>query len=368
MRLALALLVVGCSQHHPSDPPEIAKPAVAPKGGNVNNYVQQAAVDSVVLTPAGLVGNIVTSMLAFAPDGKSWASAFAVDVRFFEGLREVRRISQMNSAAGSIGFSPDGKTLRLGNHDVDVATGTLAKQPDMPDLAAWASAAGLPAPAALSWPAARKSDDGTLLVVAATGATTDRRGGYQEPQTGDRDWVFAVDGATRKPLATLWHGRGAATVIAISEHHVATGGPVRVFARDALTKQLVAGESLHSLAALAWAPGGDLLAAIGETKTIVVWRTGAWGAPAARWESGGDYHSAIAFHPTRPLLAVCNQDGHLRIYGVAAAQLAKPPLLLDREVGGAASAIAFTPDGSGVLVAAGHPANQVLRFDVTAKP
>jgi hypothetical protein len=133
-------------------------------------------------------------MLAFAPDGKSWASAFAVDVRFFEDLREVRRISQMNTAAGSIGFSPDGKTLRLGNHDVNVATGTLAKQPDMPDLAAWASATGLPAPAQLSWPAARKSDDGTLLVVAATGATADRRDGYQEPKTGDRDWVFALDG------------------------------------------------------------------------------------------------------------------------------------------------------------------------------
>jgi hypothetical protein len=49
MRLALALLVVGCSQHRPSDPPEIVKPAVVPKGGNVKNYVQQAAVDSVVL-------------------------------------------------------------------------------------------------------------------------------------------------------------------------------------------------------------------------------------------------------------------------------------------------------------------------------
>jgi WD40 repeat protein len=115
---------------------------------------------------------------------------------------------------------------------------------------------------------------------------------------------------------------------------------------------------------VAWSPGETLLGAIGDGKKIAVWRGGAWAEPAASWEIGNDYQSALAFHPTRPLLAVGNRDGHVRIYGVAEAQLAKPPLLVDRDVGGMVSAVAFSPDGATLLVSAGPPAKQITRFSV----
>ena len=68
------------------------------------------------------------------------------------------------------------------------------------------------------------------------------------------------------------------------------------------------------------------------------------------------------------MLAVANHDGHVRIYGVADGQLAKPPLLLDKDVGGDIRGIAFSADGAGLWVAAGPPAGKVYRFTVAATP
>jgi WD40 repeat protein len=351
MRFVLALLAVGCS-HHSSDSPEVVQ---APKGDTMKSYAQQ--VNSAALTPVGSVDNLLTELLAVAPEGATWASVFSANVRFFEGVRETRAITQQHTAAASIGFSPDGKTLRLGLHDVDVATGALAPQPPVPDLAAWATAAGLPAPPTLALPAARKSDDGNLIVVGATGVTRDRKAGLEKPRSGDVDWLIALDGATRTPLAVLWHGRGPITAIAISARHVAAGGnPVHVFARDALAKELRAGGGPPQVSALAWSPGGELLAAIGGGKRVAVWRVDRFDAPAASWDDGGDYQSGIAFHPTRPLLAVGNRDGHVRIFGVADAQLATPPLLVDRYIGKSVSAVAFAPDGTLYVAAEGRVA------------
>jgi len=184
----------------------------------------------------------------------------------------------------------------------------------------------------------------------------------------DNDWLIARDGAWQ-PVAAMWHGRGAVTQIAIGERFVAAGGsgPVHVFARDALTKELVA-STLTGTIGVAWAPGDAMLAWAGDGKHVVVWRTGAWGSPAATWEVGNDYQSAVAFHPTRPVLAVASHDGHVRLYGVATGELAKPPLLLDHNVGGDIRSIAFSADGAGLWVAAGPPAGKVFRFAVAATP
>lgn len=365
-------LGLGCTRSDPSDftQPTASRraPAVAPKGSKVKSYLQQPPVSAVTLTPIGAVANDYMVMLAVAPDSKAWACAWASGVRFFAGDHELRAISQQHNAAGAIGFSPDGATLRLGMHDVDVATGALKPQPDVPNLAAWATAGGLPSPPTLAMAAARKSDDGSLIVVGATGATRDRRTGLQQPATGDPDWLIALDGTTRKPTQALWHGRGAVIAIAISDHHVAAAGhgPVRVFARDALTKAIELGGDLPTASSVAWAPDGAMLSAIGE-RTVAVWRTGQWDAPAASWQVGGDYQGASAFHPSHPLLAVGSRDGHVRIYGVADAQLAQHAVLADLDVGGPVSGLAFSPDGATLLVAAEAPAKQIKRFDIAAR-
>jgi hypothetical protein len=341
-------------------------PAGAPKGNTVKSYEHEAAVTAVALTPAWSVADELGGLLAVAPDGRRWALATLAAVRFFDGDKETRAVSVPNGAA-SIRFSADGKTLHLGSHDVDAATGAVTTANAPADLAPWAKQAGLPAPASLGLGATVASADGALIVGAASDSAFDRRG-PMPPQPGvDRDWLIALDRAW-KPLAAMWHGRGAVTQIAIGERFVAAGaGPVRVFARDALTKELGT-STFASTIGVAWAPGDALLAAVGDGKRVAVWRGGAWGAPAATWEVGGDYQSAVAFHPARPVLAVANHDGHVRLYGVAGGQLGKPPLLLDKDVGGDIRGLAFGADGAGLWVAAGPPAGKVFRFTLAATP
>jgi hypothetical protein len=212
------------------------------------------------------------------------------------------------------------------------------------------------------------SADGKLIIGGASDSAFSRRGPMPPTPGIDRDWLIALDGAWQ-PLAVMWHGIGVVNQIAIGERFVAAGGvgPARIFARDALTKQLAASPFSGTIG-ITFAPGDALLAVAGDGKKIAIWRAGAWAAPAASWEVGNDYQAAIAFHPTQPVLAAANHDGHVRFYGVAEAQLARPPLLLEQDVGGDIRGIAFGPDGTSLWVAAGPPAGKVFRFAVTAAP
>jgi hypothetical protein len=339
----------------------------APKGNTVKSYEQRAEVTGVALTPAGSVADALGGLLAVAPDGRRWALATLASVRFFDGDKETRAVHVPNGAT-QIRFSADGRTLHLGSHDVDAATGvvTTAKAPS--NLAPWVKQAGLPAPAQLGLGAVAASADGTLIVGGASDSAFDRRGPMLPAAGADSDWLIALDGAW-KPLAVMWHGRGAISQISVGERFVAAGGtgPVRIFARDALTKEL--GTSpFRGTIGVAWAPGDALLAAVGGGKQVAVWLAGSWGAPAAGWEVGGAYQSAVAFHPARPVLAVANHDGHLRLYGVAAGQLAKPPLLLDKDAGGDIRGIAWSADGARLWIAAGPPAGKVLQLTVAVTP
>lgn len=351
-------LAPGCSR---------AAPADAPKGKTVKSYEQEPTVTAVALTVAGSVADELGGLVAVAPDGKRWALASLAGARLFDGDRETRTVAVPNGAT-AIRFSADGKTLHLGSHDVDAATGsvTTAKAPS--DLAPWAKQAGLVPPDALGLRATVASSDGALIVGAACDSAFERRGPMLPKPGVDSDWLIALDGAWR-PLAAMWHGRGSITQIAIGDRFVAAGGtgPVRVFARDALTKELGT-STFNGIIGVAWAPGDVLLAAVGDGKRVAVWRSGSWAIPAATWEVGTDYQSAVAFHPARPILAVASHDGHLRLYGVASSQLAGPPVLLDKDVGGDIRSIAFSADGAGLWVAAGPPAGKVLRFAVAITP
>lgn len=342
-------------------------PAGAPKGKTVKSYEHEAAVTAVALTPAWSVADDLGGLLAVAPDGRRWALATLAAVRLFDGDKETRTVSVPNGAT-SIRFSADGKTLHLGSHDVEAATGAVTTARAPADLAPWARQAGLPAPASLGLGATVASADGALIVGGASDSSFDRRGPMPPKPGVDNDWLIALDGAW-KPLAVMWHGRGAVTQIAVGERFVAAGGagPARIFARDALTKELGA-SPFGGTIGVAWAPADGLLAVAGDGKRVAVWRAGSWGAPAASWEVGGDYQSAVAFHPTRPVLAVANHDGHVRLYGVAAGQLGPPPLLLDQDVGGDIRGLAFGADGTGLWVSAGPPAGKVVRFTVATTP
>lgn len=371
-----AILLVGLACTKAAEPPEVTQPqgsnSPAPdasKGPQVKSYIQADVVDAVALKQAAAIDDFAGTMLAFAPDGRTWATAWGSGARLFQGDQE-RASARLNPhAATAIGFSADGAALHVGMDVLDAATGVAIPQPAPADLAAWAAAAGQPAPSSLGVAASRTSDDGSLIVVAATGVIRDRRTGLHDPKTGDVDWVIALDGATRKPTDVLWHGKGVHKAIAISARHVAVGGqePAKVFDRAAITKAIELGGSPRGINALVWSPDGELLAAV-AADTVVVWRTGTWDQPASTWKVGSQYHSSLAYHPTRPVLVVGNRDGHVRCYGVADAQLSSPPLVLDHDAGGEVRAVALSPDGATLLAIASSTKNQVLRFDVTLTP
>jgi WD40 repeat protein len=326
----------------------------------------QAAVRSVTLTQAWAIGNReLAPALAVAPDGTRWAAAWPFGVRVYADDQEVATYATTHNAGGAIAFSPDGGALHLGLVELAVADGAERKQA-VPDLAAWVAASGRSAPPSLTMPAAQTSADGALTVVAATAVTRDRTAGLRRPPTGDSEWLIALDGRTRAPTAVMWSGAQPHTRIAIAPAHVAAGGVagLHVFARSALTAPIDLG--LRSIIDVAWSADGALLAAAGDTRVVALWRAGSWSAPAARWEVGTAYASALAFHPGRPLLAIGSRDHHLRIVSVA--DPGKPAPVADLDVGGEIHAIAFTPDGRSALVSVGNPLVKLVRYDVAIAP
>jgi hypothetical protein len=365
--LVLALVVLGlaCSRAPEAELTPPTTPRDTAKEPPVTTNAS-AAVRSVALTPSWTVANReLYGALAVAPDGARWAGAWPFGVRVYADDQEVATYASTHNAGGAIAFAPDGAALHLGLVELAVANGAEVKRP-VPDLAAWIAASGKPAPPSLTMPAAQLSADGTLIVVAATAVTRDRTAGLRRPPTGDSEWLIALDGVSRAPTTVMWSGAHPHIRIAIGPSFVAAGGQagLHVAARASLSSVVALG--LRSVIDVAWSPDGALLAAIGDTKVAALWRAGSWSAPAARWDVGAAYLSALAFHPSRPLLALGSRDHHLRIVSVA--DPSQPGPVADVDVGGDVHAIAFAPDGRWLLVSVGNPLVKVVRYDLTIAP
>lgn len=335
------------------------------------------AVTSATVESKDRIADGQAQLLAVAPDGVRWASAWMGGVRVYRDATQIASHTLRHVAAGSMGFTADGQALQLGLGLLDLATGGWRQQAPLGDLAAWARSAGHAAPPSLQVEAARYSPDGGLLISYASGRTRDRRRGAQRPAAGDEDWLIAHEGASRAPEAVLWSGRGRYSHMAMGGDLVAAGGAgLRVFRRGAnATVAPVADLSaqLGGIIDLAWSPDGSVLAALGRQDHVAVWRAGQWDAPAALWRSGSDYGSALAFHPTRPLLITGNRDGHIRLWSLAPDALAPAPVpLVEHALGGIVNAIAVPPGGDLIIVAvgapAGHPAGHIERLRVTLVP
>jgi WD40 repeat protein len=366
------LALVGCKRA--SD--EVAKPSAhdAPDAARSAQVKQsgQTAVDQLTLSQAAAIEDPTNAtMIAFAPDGKTWASAGFNVVTVMQGDRQVARYQQPDTFldAGSMGFSPDGKTIRIGTLDVDVATGALGATPTSSNLATWVVSKGYSTPPAFRLTAARKSDDGSMLIVSATSVPRTGREAPPPRVTGNVEWLIALDGATLQPTEVLWNAPRSSTFdrIAISDRFVAASGlgGLKVFARDALDKPIDLG---MVAARIAWSADGELFAACDGGGTLALWRTGSWGAPAGTWKVDSGIPLSLAFDPARPLLAVGGNDGHVRVYTVDDAALAAPKLLADQDVGGLVQAVAWSPDGESLLVASAMPQGKIIRFAVAVSP
>ena len=110
--------------------------------------------------------------------------------------------------------------------------------------------------------------------------------------------------------------------------------------------------------ALRFSRDGSVLASIAADGTVGLWDPSGGGAGQRRWAGHGDDGLALALHPTAPVLATGALDGSLRLWSHAAEELAA------LDLAGAVEGVAFSADGSELLVARGAPAERLLVYRV----
>ncbi|MBI5503087.1 MAG: hypothetical protein HY907_22770 [Deltaproteobacteria bacterium] len=140
--------------------------------------------------------------------------------------------------------------------------------------------------------------------------------------------------------------------LAMSASFVALGGyeGIAIFSATDLSPVATVPAPAGAASALAFSPDGAALATVRSDGTVVVIDTSRWAA-AVRLEAGAAGR-ALTFHPRLPLLATAGMDGTVRLWNVAgpvAAPLAE--LRLEGRMPGAPGELAFSPDGSRLLVA-----------------
>jgi WD domain, G-beta repeat len=188
------------------------------------------------------------------------------------------------------------------------------------------------------------SADGTELVVyvehrAARGVPS---GSSSSAPAARLIWMDRA----RKVIAVPWTGRSFAltSVIVGARWVVAAGTQMMVWDRQ--NHAQVATLDVHSLIVrdLAFSPDDRVLASVSNDHKLVLIDTTTWKTTAS-WDAHDGDARGVAFHPSRPLLATVGQDNLLRLWTRDGKRVAETKLAR------AGNAVAFSPDGTRVVVA-----------------
>lgn len=272
--------------------------------------------------------------LAFDRDGKRWALA---DGRAIQLGREgaLDRKLTAGEPIHHLAWSSDGKRLLASPQIYDLVGDGWEKLPGLGK----AMTGGLDAPPAaeqLGIGAAVYAPDGRDLVIAAYFQPSRELGG-SDGYSGPQERLLLV-GPDRALRGTLYAGDGEMRAIAVSDRLIAAGGAtVQVWDRQSMRK---VAELPHKLSAraLAFNAAGDRLGVITAGGSVSLWDLTAGKLLASFPAHQGDGY-AIAFHPTRPIVATGGQDGTLQLWSLAGS------LLHTETLGGWVRAVAFDPAG-----------------------
>ncbi|GAA2212427.1 hypothetical protein GCM10009850_078890 [Nonomuraea monospora] len=346
--LALARALVAQSQVLATTDPQtarllaVAATRVAPQSAETRSAVRAAVARPQLAVLRGFPGEV--HAVAFSPDGATLAAAGrAAPLR----LWDVARLAPVPWPTGegqadgmAVAYSPDGDRLAVAGADGGVRVWDTATRQG------WTGGGG--AAWARQW--AAFSPDGNLL------ATTGGSGG------ASRLW----DAGTGTQVAALRSLEGAPGPVAFSPDGTLIaaaypGGPIRTFeaASGMLTGDPLeppAGsltpEPREEVAALAFSPGGGLLAGTTGSEQIQLWDV-TTRRPAGRPLTGhtGLITSAV-FSPDGRVLATAGQDHTVRLWDVRGRRPLGEPLTGHTH---AVNAVAFGP-GGGLLASAGADA------------
>ncbi|MEV0998904.1 WD40 repeat domain-containing protein [Nonomuraea sp. NPDC050202] len=346
--LALGRLLAARSQVLATTEPRIARllavaaARVAPPTPGTRAALRAAVARPQLAVLRGLPGEVHS--VAFSPDGATLAATGrAAPLRLWDvaGLTPVPwPVGEEQADGMSVAYSADGGHLAVASADGGVRVWDTATRQ------AWTG--GGETPWARQW--AAFSPDGTLLATTAGSAGTSRL------------W----DVGTGTPVAALRSLEGAPGPVAFSPDGALIaaaypGGPIRTF--DAGSGLLtgdplepaagsVTPEPREEVAALAFSPGGGLLAGTTGSEHIQLWDA-ATRRPAGRPLTG---HTGLitsaAFSPDGRVLATASQDHTIRLWDVRGRRPLGEPLTGHTH---AVNAVAFSPGGN-LLASAGADA------------
>jgi WD40 repeat protein len=303
--------------------------------------------------------------LAFTPDGKSLVSGTldgAVRLWDVASGKELRRFDQALGHVEGLAVSPDGKLLAAtassgGIWLFDLATGR--------EVSPWSAHRDWVLSVAFSPDgrllASGGADHTVWLWQAATGKPLRQLRGHDSPI---RAVAFAPDG---KSLASLDDGREPGYVL--RDYTIRLWDPA-----NGRLRRRWHGSTADPAPSLAFAPDGTMLASgttghDQETKNVVVLWNPATGKERRTLPGGKSGITAVAFAPGGKLLASGGEDLRVLLWDPGTGKLLRPmerPATPPAPPGdepfpgpGGASALAFTPDGRTLV---GMEENSILYF------
>jgi WD40 repeat protein len=314
------------------------------------------------LHPNGTLQGGYGTALAVSPDGTWLAAARPGALCLWRGDELVHDVAIPGHGAGAVRFSDDGSCVRAGVWTVTVGDGAPSLAPDIDDLMLQGIDFGSrAAPRLYSRRAATTSADGGRTVLTFVYGAS-RGLGDDAPNAGPRGQAVLIDPVAGRLVAVLEADLGPfpQRELAIDDTWVAVAGlGLGLFdAADGTpaAPEVDLGQMCSSLALSTF--GGSL--ALGQVDGAIQLRSVPALALVAGWDAHTDRVTALAFHPTLPLLATGSDDEQLKLWTLDD-QTAEMVAWhwAERPVRG----LAFDPGGEQLLVATDE---EIAVLDITS--
>jgi len=300
----------------------------------------------------GELTNGTGTTLAVGPDGNITVAAGNGRAAIWAGNEHAHAVALAGYTAGPVAFSADGKTARIGDWAVDVSTG--AATPSAVDIDLLTSGIDFAerAPTRFYSPrAAAQIGDASRLVSSFVFAPS-RGIGDDVANVGPDGQVALFDPGSARLVAVLEgiSDRPHDRALAIDARHVvAAGSAIHAWSSNdgSAVGQDATDAPMRSDVRIS--PDGTLLAASRVDGSAELRSFADFGS-ARIWTAHSKRATAVAFHPTLPLLATGGEDQQVKVWSIGAGA---PELMgwfwVERDV----KAIAFHTYGEHLLIAAG---------------